>query len=400
MKRIFCTFCAAVISYIFLVNTAVTRVFADENSVTADTVSIEQMLREITAEEIIVTECVTGKVLFEKNSQVKREISHLAKLMTLLIAAEKLESGEISLDDTVTVSAEANAMEGAQIWLDKGEKIRLEELIKAISIGNANDACVALAEHMGGSEAEFVKLMNKKANKLGMENTSFADSTGMSQETVSTAYDLSILAAELIKHENLKEYLTIWLDTVRDGKAELVSQNRLVRTYNGITGLKACGSKSAGECSAVTAERNGMKVAVIILGSDTSENREAAAKKLLDMSFESFQIYMPEITKDMVKKIDVKGGETDKVKVSFGEIKPVIIPRGAYSSVEIDFEKRESIEAPVLKGQKAGKLVCRLGEEVFFSADLKTCSEVKKMNFKCGFLKLMYNLLELYFLNL
>lgn len=380
-KRLAAVFLATVMSLITIIN------------VSAEEISIEKMLSDIPAEEIIVTECTTGKVLFEKNSQEKHPISHLTKLMTLLITAEKLESGKIYLDDKVTVSAAANSKDDPQIWLDKGEKIRLEELVKAITVGNANDASTAIAEHIAGSEESFSELMNKRAKKLGMNSTHFTDSCGTDEETFSTAYDMSILAAELSEHEEIRPYTTEWLTTVRDGKAELVSQNRLVRTYSGITGMKACSSKTAGECSVVTAEKGDMKIAVVILGCSTSEDRESAAKKLLDMSFESFQLYTPEVTDEMLEDIPVTGGEEAFVNVSFSELEPVIIPRGAGSSIEVKFEKSEQLKAPVKKGQKAGSITCFYGEEKVFSADLKTNNGVKKMNIKCGFLKLLYNLL-------
>ncbi len=361
---------------------------------TVDVGENEQILEAMPAKAIAVAECTTGELLFAKNCENVMPISHLAKLMTLLIAAQMLESKELSLDDIVTVSDNANSQEGAQIWLDKGEKIRLEELIKAITIGNANDACTAVAEHISGNEEEFVKLMNSEARRLGMTSTVFADCTGMSEETVSTAENMTRLAAELLKYEQLRDYLTCWMDTVREGKAELVSQNRLIRTYKGITGMKACASQSAGECSVVTAEKRNMKIAVVILGCDLDSNREDIAKKLLDLSFESFSLYTPEITKDMLKAVPVTGGETDKVGVSFGRLKPVIIPKGSSYSFDITFDKQESAAAPVKKGAELGSLECTLGGEVMYSAKLTATGSVEKMNFKCGFKKLMYNLLE------
>ncbi|MDO4945524.1 MAG: D-alanyl-D-alanine carboxypeptidase family protein, partial [Ruminococcus sp.] len=372
-------------------------VSADGGAVYAatETVSVEQLLEEIPAEEIAAVECTTGKVLFEKNSQEKREISHLAKLMTLLICAEKLDSGEITLDGEVTVSAEANAMQGSQIWLDKGEKIRLEELVKSITVGNANDACAALSEYMGGSLGGFTDMMNKRAKSLGMENTHFADCAGMSAETVSCAYDLALLSGELLKYDFLRDYLTCWTDTVRGGKAELVSLNRLVRTYSGITGMKCCASQSAGECGVFTAERRGMKIAVVILGCDTSENRDKYAKKLLDMCFDMFELYTPEITKDMLKKAEVTNGEQQSVKVQFSKIDAVVIPRGASGQIEIEFKREDTLAAPVKKGQKLGTLCCKMNGETLIKANLTAKSNVKKMNVPFGFLKLMYNLLEM-----
>ena len=303
---------------------------------------ISAQLEAMPARAICVYECNSGTVLFEKNSSRELCVSHLAKLMTLLIAAEELDKGSISLADTVTVSPTANAMQGAQIWLDVNEKIPLEELVTAITVGNANDACVALAEHICGSEERFTALMHKKAAALGMTSTHFADSTGLSDSTVSTAADLALLAGELSKHEALTPYLTTWLREVRSGKAQLVSQNRLLRTYKGITGMKACASQRAGECSVVTAQRRDMTVAVVVLGCDTDSNREDIAKKLLDLSFDSFSLFSPEITKKMTSPVPVKGGEKKKVRVSFGDLPPVIIKKGSSYSFDIKFTKIET----------------------------------------------------------
>lgn len=359
-------------------------------------VSVKKMLEDMPAKHIIVTECTTGTVLFEKESREKCPVSHLAKLMVLLIAAEMLDSGRLDMNEVVTVSANANSKEGAQIWLDKGEKIRVEELIKAITVGNANDACTALAEHIAGDEQTFTSLMNCKAEELGMENTYFADCCGTNLATVSTAEDMAKLAAELVKHEILTPYFTTWLDTVRDVKAELVSQNRLVRTYKGITGMKACGSSETGEMSVVTAERRDMHICVVILGCDSSENREQIAKKLLDESFERFSIYKPEIDADFLEDIPVSGGEERQAKVGLDDLKPVIISKGTSASFDISYEREEMLTAPVKKGSHAGSVKCTYGDETIFECELKTAENIRKMDMKCALKKLMYNMIEMF----
>lgn len=367
------------------------------NALPADTVAVEDMLSDITAESYIATETSTGKVLFEKNADEQRSMAHLAKLMTLLIVAEKIESGEIKLEDKAVVSKHANSMNGSQIWLDVGEKISVEELIKAITIGNANDACAALAEKIGESEEKFVSMMNSRAKKLGMSSTVFADSTGLAPETVSTARDMAVLCGQLAKHSEMKKYLTTWIDTVRGGKAELVNLNRLVRTYKGITGMKACFSKDAGECICASAVRNKMSVCAVILDSASDETRDKEAQKLLDMSFQYYELYVPEIPSELLENIKIKGGELLEQEVKSKAAPIAVIPRGTAGSIEIIAEREEILNAPVKKGDKAGSFICKLGEDIVSQTEITVKNDVDKMNFKCGTAKLLYNLLNLSF---
>lgn len=366
-----------------------------QTALTAETTDVESLLKNMTARSISVIETSTGKSLFSKNNTEKLSVSHFAKLMTLLIAAESIDSGDLSLKDTVTVSEYANSMQGSQIWLDKGEKISVEELVKSITVGNANDACVALAERIAGSEEKFVQIMNERAKNLKMCDTHFEDCTGINEKSVSTADDIAKLCSELLKYKNMKEYLTTWSDTVRGGKTELVNLNRLVRSYKGISGMKACGSEKTGNCIAATAQRGDMSVCVVLLGCKTSEDRDSEVKKLLDMSFDSFEIFTPDVSEEFLSDIIVTNGETNHVKaVLDGKVK-VVIPRGTSWSVEMETERAESLPAPVNKGDSAGKLVCKLADDIIITADLKADDCVKKMNMKCGMKKLIYNLLNL-----
>lgn len=360
----------------------------------AETVSVEDMLADMPAREIIAVECSTGQVLFEKNSAETSEVSHLAKLMLVLLAAEKLERGELALTDTVTVSANANSMPAPQIWLDKNEKISVEELIKAVTVGNANDAAVALAEHLYGSTDAAVIEMNSKANSLDMLSTSYADVCGIDERTLSNALDTAKVAAELVKYDIITPYFTAWLEYVRDGKAELVNRNRLVRTYKGITGMKACSSSSAGECAVVTAKKRDMDIAVVILGCDQRDNCDDIAKKLLDMCFDSYSLYAPEPDKDMLKRISVKGGEEKSVPVTFGELPSVVIPKGSSATFDVRFERSEELTAPVEKGQICGKLTCYYGDREMYSADLVAAKSVNEISFKFCFKELLFYLLK------
>ncbi|MBQ8967852.1 serine hydrolase [Ruminococcus sp.] len=363
--------------------------------VSAETVSVEELLAAMPAKSIVACECTTGRVLMEKSADETVEISHLAKLMLLLLAAEKLESGELHLEDTVTASAKANSMPAPQIWLDKNEKISVEELIKALTVGNANDAAVALAEHIFGSAEAAVEQMNSKAETLDMRSTTYADVCGINERTLSTAEDTAKLAGELVKHDILTLYFTSRIEYVRGDKAELVNLNRLVRNYKGITGLKACSSSAAGECSVVTARRRDMDIAVVILGCDKRENCDDMAKKLLDMCFDSYSLYTPEPDEKMLEKIPVKGGEKLAVKVTFGELAPAVIPKGSSYSFDIDFEKESELTAPVKKGQVCGKLTCRFGEEEMYSAELVAAEPVKQKSFPFCLKQLVVFLLKI-----
>ena len=397
---LFKKFCVIIVCFMMLLSLEVS-VKADgkeksacQTALPADTVAVDDMLSEVTAESFAVTEVFTGKILFEKNADEQRSISHLAKLMTLLITAEKLQTGEIALGDKATVSKYANSMNGSQIWLDVGEKITVEELIKSITVGNANDACVALAEKIADSEEEFVSLMNQRAKDLGMNSTNFADCTGISEATVSTARDMSILCGELSRHENLKSYMTTWIDMVRDGKAELVNLNRLVRSYKGITGMKACASQASGNCICASATRNDMSVCAVVLGSTDDEMRDKDAKKLLDMSFQYYEIFTPQIPAELLENIKILGGEVLEQEVKAEKAPVAVIPRGTAGSMEIITEREESIDAPAKKGDKVGSFTCKLGEDIITQIDITLKKDVKKMNVKCGLAKLLYNLLN------
>ena len=252
-----------------------------------------------------------------------------------------------------------------------------------------------MAEHLFGSEDKAVKLMNDKAKQLDMVSTAYIDVCGIDPAAVSTAADTAKLASELVKYDILTPYLTSWLEYVRDGKAELVNLNRLVRTYKGITGLKACSSKTAGECSAVSAKRGDMHVAVVVIGCDTRDNCDDIAKKLLNMSFDGFSLYTPEISGDMLEKIPVAGGEKANVSVSFEDLVPAVVPKGASASVDVTFEKDETLKAPVKQGQICGKLTCTLNGETVYSADLTAGEDVKQKSFKFCFKQLLLYLIKI-----
>lgn len=391
-KKILCVCISMLIMVNMIGSYTVSAVCENDNS---ETVSVDEVINNMSAGSLAAFEVTTGKKLFSKNEDDVKSISHLTKLMTLLLTIEALDSNDISMNDDLTVSDYANSMTDPQIWLDKGEKIKIEEAIKAITIGNANDACVVLAEGICGSEKDFVDKMNERAKQLSMNKTCFTDCTGISSFNVSTVSDISILCFELLKYKNLKPYFTTWMDTVRNGKAELVNQNRLVRNYKGINGIKACGSEISGHCICASAKQQNMSVCVILIGSKNAEDSNNDAKKLLDMSFDSYEVYTPEIPDDFIKNMNIENGEKSDVEVEVINKENVVIPRGSYHNIEMSYDRKNTVSAPVNKGTSVGKLKYILGNNKIAEVEIVVKYNVKKMNISIAVEKLMYNLLNL-----
>lgn len=369
-------------------------VYSDGPAVPAQTETTD-ILDGIDAKSIYVCETGTGKVLYERDPEEQTPMGHMAKLMTVLIAAEELDSGKLSLDDIVVVTANANSKQGTQIWLDVGEKISVEELIKSITIGNANDACTALAEKMSGSEDAFVKRMNKRAKRLGMKNTYFADCCGMDDSTVSTAKDIAILSSELVKYDNLTSYFTTWIDNVRDKAVELVSTNRLVRTYKGIKGMKSCSSDSAGECISACAKRGDFGICAVLLGCGDRDGKFTGARDLLDGGFRNFRVFSPEIDKKYLENITVNGGEKPDIGVKLDGLTNIILPVGVQSQIESVCKLPETVDAPVKKGDVLGEINYINGDETLLTVKIVAAQDVGIMDFKCAMKKSLSNLLNI-----
>lgn len=259
--------------------------FSFPSSVKVSAVSVDT----VTAPSAILMESTTGKIIFEKNSHEKRPCASVTKVMTLLLVFEAIDSGKLSLDDTITASEHAASMGGSDIWLEPGEKMSADDMIKATVVASANDAAVALAEHISGSEEAFIENMNKRAKELKMNDTVFKNCNGLDEEGhVTSAYDVAIMSKELIKHEKIFDYSSIWLDTLRDGKTQIVNTNKLLKTYNGITGLKTGTTDDAGCCMSATAQRGDVSLIAVVLGCDTGKERFADAAALLDYGLQIF----------------------------------------------------------------------------------------------------------------
>ena len=264
---------------------------------------------EVTAPSAVLIEPETMKVLYEKNGHEQRACASVTKVMTLILVMEAIDAGKLNWDQMITASAHAASMGGSDIWLEEGEQMSVRDMVKATVVASANDAAVALAEAVSGTEDEFVRQMNEKAKALGMENTVFKNCNGLDEEGhLTTAYDVALMSCELIKHEEIFEFTSIWMDELRDGKTQIVNTNKLLKSYNGITGLKTGTTSQAGSCISATAERDGLSLVAVVLGSETGTDRFKAAATLLDYGFANYKKTNLILPEDAPMEIKVKNG--------------------------------------------------------------------------------------------
>ena len=336
----------------------------------------DALLQSLSAKSVILMEASSGQVLMEKNADEQLPPASITKIMTLLLVMEELEIGSITLEDKVTTSRYASSKGGSQIWLKEGEVMTVHELLKATAVASANDASTALAEFIAGDESAFVATMNNRAYELGMTNTNFENCSGLddtAENHYTTARDIAIMSRELMKHEKIKEYTTIWMDSLRNGETELVNTNKLIRFYDGATGLKTGTTSKAGYCISATAQRDGMELIAVVLGSNNSTDRFEDAKKLLNWGFANYSIYEPQIDTSLITDVTVLCGEQDVIKPVVENPKPVLIKKGTEDQITQRVDICIDVEAPVEKGQKLGT--------VYFEKDgekLATCSIVSE----------------------
>jgi len=297
----------------------------------------------------------TGQILYAKNADQPLPIASITKVMTMLLVFEAVESGKIKMQDTVPISAHAYSMGGSQIWLEPGEIFTVHELLKAVAVSSANDAAVALAEFVGGSESVFCDMMNTRAKELGMENTNFVNACGLDAPGhLSTANDVAIMSRQLMKHEKVFEYTTIWMDYLRDGQTQLVNTNKMLHSYTGTTGLKTGTTNGAGVCITATAKRQDLSLIAVVLGSPSGEERFAAAKKLLDFGFSNFESKMFPSIEDYPQNIAVRHGVQKTVPLEYNLPKKLLFLKGASSKLESRITLPQYIDAPVDKGTAVG----------------------------------------------
>ncbi len=334
-------------------------------------------------------EASTGKVLYSENEYKTQSPASVTKIMTLLLVCEALEAGKYSLDDTVTVSSHAASMGGSQVFLEEGERVTVEDLIKSTVIASGNDSALALAELTSGSESAFVKLMNKRALELGLKNTSFENPTGLDDTTTnhySCAADIATMSRELIKHEVILKYSSIWQDTIRDGEFTLTNTNRLVRYYEGCTGLKTGSTDKAGYCISATAKRGNMHLIAVIMGAESRDKRNEAARQLLDFGFANFALL--ELGGEFVENCDVLSGVYDTVPLHSTKYSTVI-EKSKQNEVEKIYEIPETLTAPISKGDVVGKIIYKSdGMQIGFS-EVVADSYVEKITISDLFVRIL-----------
>lgn len=312
--------------------------------------------KKINAKAVVLMCMDTGDVLYKENEYEHLSPASVTKIMSLLIILEALDAKKITLSDKVTATKDAVSMGGSQIWLEVGESMTVEDLLKAVVVASANDACVALGEYIAGSSIEFVKMMNDKVKELGLKNTNFENCTGLDDSVnnhYSCAYDLAVIASEVMKHKLIQNYTTIWLDSLRNGKTELNNTNKLVNVYSGITGLKTGTTSNAGFCIAATAKRENMNLVAVVLGSDTSKNRFETASYLLDIGFANYQIMNVKPDNDKITDVKVRCGDIKSVTPKFESSSGVLVKKGA-DDLTYEYDIKKEISAPVKKGDLLG----------------------------------------------
>ena len=319
---------------------------------------------EVEAGAAVLMERETGTVLYESHSHDKLEPASVTKIMTLLLVVEAIDGGTVRLEDVITVSSSAAAMGGSQVYLKEGEQMTVDELLKAVAVVSANDAAVALAEHLAGSEAAFVERMDRRAAELGMKDTNFVNCTGLpAAGHLTSAYDIALMSRALMAHPKIRDYTTIWMDTIRGGQFQLSNTNKLVRFYSGCTGLKTGSTDSALYCLSATAEREGMELIAVVLKSPTSQKRFDGARALLDYGFANYTL-LDVGPDEAIPPVEVRLGEVEQVQPILGQSGRILVEKAQLDQVTTQVRLAEDVEAPVEQGQKLGEVVVLVdGEE-------------------------------------
>lgn len=346
---------------------------------------------DISAKSCILMDVATGTVLYEKNCHDALPPASITKVMALLLVMEAIESGAFTVDTILTASEHACSMGGSQIWLEPGEQMSVHDLLKATVVGSANDATVVLGEAIAGSEEGFVAMMNERAKELGLKETHFVNSSGLDLDGhLTSAHDIAVMSKELIKHDLIKQYSTIWMDTLRNGESELVNTNKLVRFYEGCTGLKTGTTSKAGACLSATAEKQGTQLIAVVMGAPTSNDRFNGARKLLDYGFANWTTVTVCPQSDEIKPITIKNGDRDKVMLTVTEQK-LLIEKAQAKSIELITELPEVLKAPVTKGQQVGVTRIMVENNEIGTIKIIAAESVGKMTLGKAFIRVLKN---------
>ena len=325
----------------------------------------------------------SGTVLYEKNADERRPVASITKVMTLLLTFEALQAGKIALGDIVPVSEHAYHMGGSQIWLEPGEQLTLQEMLKAICISSANDAAVAVAEFVAGSEPAFVDTMNARAAALGMTATHFANACGLDEEGhLSSARDVAVMSREmLLHHPEVREYCTVWMDTLRGGRTQLVNTNKLLKSYPGITGLKTGTTGKAGVCITASAERDGLRLIAVVLGASSGKERFEAAKTLLDYGFAHYDSAEVTLPDDAPEELPVKRGTAETTTLDYAAPERLLVPKGEGRDLQTKILLPDTLQAPVRQGSPVGSWQLLRGETVLQELPICAAQDVQALSF-------------------
>lgn len=389
MKRIIAALLA-----LFLLGSCCLPVFASDGPVDEEAnAPAEGTALDIPAKSGLLLDVTTGTILYEKNAHEAMPPASITKIMTMLLVMEAIEKKSITMADMVTCSEHAASMGGTQIWLKENEQMSVHDLLKATAVASANDAAMALAEYVGGSEEGFVAMMNHKAEELGMEDTVFHNPTGLDADGhLSSAYDVALMSRELLKHEGITEFTSIWMDSLRDGKTELVNTNKLVRFYQGCTGLKTGTTDGAGSCVSVSATRENMSLVSVVMGCATSKERFTSARKLLDYGFGSYVMVETGASSQNLAPVKVIGGVDPEIEVECEAAGMLIVRKGQESAVTEEVTLAPDVEAPVEAGQKLGEVNILVGGEKVASYPITAKRPVERITLAKAFWRLFSRL--------
>ena len=353
---------------------------------------------DIAAPSAILMDAATGTVLYEKNASERLRPASVTKVMTLLLVMEALDTGRIGWDDTVIASEAACAKGGSQVYLEPGEEMSMDEMLKSVVVSSANDCATALAEHVAGSESAFVGMMNQRAQELGLLDTNFVNCTGLDDapeaaEHLTTAHDIAVISRELLKHDRIRDYTTIWMDTVRGGKFGLSNTNKLVRFYQGTTGLKTGYTSAAGHCLAASAKRDGIELIAVVLHCASSADRFSSAKALLDYGFANYAAAPLPALPERPLALAVKGSAVDSVPLDYAALpETILIEKGTASALRAELTLPEVLEAPVEKGQTVGKVSIFQDDTLLNEYEVKAAADAPLLTFG-GALELLWQCL-------
>jgi D-alanyl-D-alanine carboxypeptidase (penicillin-binding protein 5/6) len=334
----------------------------------------------------------TGDVIKQNNAYEHLSPASVTKLMSILLILEAIDSGKIKLTDEVAATENAVSKGGSQIWLEVGEKMTVNDLFKAVVIASANDACTLLGEYVAGSDSAFVDMMNKRVETLGLNNSHFENCTGLDDEVTnhySCAYDLAVIAKEVMKHKLILKYSTVWLDSLRNGKTELNNTNKMINKYNGMTGLKTGTTSNAGFCLCATATRDGISFVSVVLGAQTSDERFALTQELLDYGFANYKLDNIKIDNSKLKTVKVKNGVDKSITPKCELNKKLLLPKNS-DKITYEYSFLDEVKAPVKKGDKLGVITVYSGNKKISSIELKSDKNIKSVTF-LYILKKMFN---------